>query len=87
MIAIKGLYKNKTQCFEVEWVYAFDKWMERNFPVIPFCRYADDALAHCQHKEEAETLKHALETRLRECSLEMHPKKTKIVYCKDDGRR
>lgn len=67
--------------------YAFDKWMERNFPVTPFCRYADDALAHCQHKEEAETLKHALETRLRECGLEMHPEKTKIVYCKDDGRR
>ena len=67
--------------------YAFDKWMERNFPVTPFCRYTDDALAHCQHKEEAETLKHALETRLRECGLEMHPEKTKIVYCKDDGRR
>lgn len=67
--------------------YAFDKWMERNFPEVPFCRYADDGLAHCQHKAEAQALKATLETRLRECGLEMHPEKTKIVYCKDDDRR
>ncbi len=67
--------------------YAFDKWIERKFPVIPFCRYADDGLAHCQHKAEAEALMGALADRLQECGLEMHPDKTKIVYCKDDDRR
>ena len=67
--------------------YAFDKWMERNFPAIPFCRYADDGLAHCRHKAEAEALMSVLADRLQECGLEMHPDKTKIVYCKDDDRR
>ena len=67
--------------------YAFDKWMERNCPAIPFCRYADDGLAHCRHETEAKALKDVLEMRLRECGLEMHPDKTKIVYCKDDDRR
>ena len=62
--------------------YAFDKWMERNFPVIPFCRYADDVLAHCQHKEEAETLKHALETRLRECGRECIRKRQRLFIAK-----
>lgn len=27
--------------------YAFDKWMEREFPAIPFERYADDVVCHC----------------------------------------
>ena len=67
--------------------YAFDKWMERNYSPIPFCRYADDGLAHCQNEAQAKALKSALEIRLQECGLEMHPKKTKIVYCKDDQRR
>lgn len=67
--------------------YAFDKWMETNFPGIPFCRYADDGLAHCRSEAQAKTLKATLEKRLRECRLEMHPVKTRIVYCKDDDRR
>ena len=28
--------------------YAFDIWMGRNFPDIPFERYADDAICHCR---------------------------------------
>jgi len=67
--------------------YTFDKWMEIYFPNILFCRYADDGLTHCCTETEAETLKKALEKRFAECGLEMHPKKTKIVYCKDDNRR
>jgi RNA-directed DNA polymerase len=27
--------------------YAFDCWMEREFPRIPFARYADDVICHC----------------------------------------
>jgi len=67
--------------------YAFDTWMGRSFPSKPFCRYADDGLVHCKTEAEAQTVKTALGERLQECGLEMHPDKTKIVYCKDDDRR
>ena len=67
--------------------YVFDKWMERNYPQNPFCRYADDAVAHCRNEAEAHKLQAALEVRFKECGLELHPQKTKIVYCKDDDRR
>jgi len=67
--------------------YAFDKWMERHFLGKPFCRYADDGLVHCHNEADAKMVKDALANRLQECGLEMHPEKTKIVYCKDDDRR
>jgi len=67
--------------------YAFDKWMERKFPEIPFARYADDAVCHCKSEAQAEMLKRALIDRMREVGLELHPEKTKIVYCKDDDRK
>lgn len=66
--------------------YAFDKWMERQFPKQPFCRYADDGLVHCKDEAQANAIKMALADRLQKCGLEMHPDKTKIVYCKDDDR-
>jgi RNA-directed DNA polymerase len=28
--------------------YAFDKWMARRFPSVPFERYVDDAVVHCR---------------------------------------
>jgi group II intron reverse transcriptase/maturase len=67
--------------------YAFDMWMRRNHPAIPFERYADDAICHCRSEEQARTLRAALERRFVECGLTLHPEKTKIVYCKDDDRR
>jgi len=67
--------------------YVFDKWMERTFPGMPFCRYADDGLAHCQSEVDAIRVKSELVARLQECGLEMHPEKTKIVYCKDGDRK
>ena len=67
--------------------YAFDKWMQRNYPRIPFERYADDGICHCRGKAEAESLRVALERRLAEWGLELHLQKTRIVYCKDDNRR
>jgi group II intron reverse transcriptase/maturase len=67
--------------------YAFDAWMQRHYPHIPFERYADDGLCHCRSLDEAEDLKAALQRRFAECQLELHPEKTKIVYCKDDDRR
>ena len=67
--------------------YAFDLWMTRTHPGLPWCRYADDGLVHCRSEQEAEALKAELQTRLAECGLEMHPTKTKIVYCKDGKRK
>jgi RNA-directed DNA polymerase len=67
--------------------YTFDKWMARNYPNIPFERFADDALCHCVSESQAKMLKEALEKRFAECGLQLHPEKTKIVYCKDDDRR
>ncbi len=66
--------------------YAFDLWMKRAHPDLPWCRYADDGLVHCRSWREAEAEMAKLQARLAECGLEMHPTKTKIVYCKD-GRR
>jgi RNA-directed DNA polymerase len=67
--------------------YAFDMWMARNFPTIPFERYADDAICHCRSAEEAGVLRNALEARFEACRLALHPEKTKLVYCKDANRR
>jgi len=67
--------------------YAFDFWMARTHPGLPWCRYADDGLVHCRTRQEAEALKAQLQARLVACHLEMHLTKTKIVYCKDGKRR
>lgn len=66
--------------------YVFDKWMQKRFPENPWCRYADDGLVHAISQGKAEYLRKEIELRFKECGLEIHPDKTKIVYCKD-GRR
>jgi len=66
--------------------YAFDLWMSREFPTVPFCRYADDGLLHCRSRRQAEYVLARVRARLRECRLEIHPDKTKIIYCKDINR-
>lgn len=67
--------------------YCFDKWMVKNRPQNPWARYADDGIAHCRSQKEAENLLILLDQRFKECGLELHPDKTKIVYCKDDMRK
>lgn len=67
--------------------YTFDRWMSDNYPNIPFERYADDAVCHCKSLQVAQELQVELSKRMEECKLQLHPKKTKIVYCKDDKRR
>ena len=67
--------------------YTFDEWMRSNYPHNPFERYADDIVAHCKTEAEANELMKAIAERLAQCKLELHPEKTKIVYCKDDGRK
>ena len=66
--------------------YVFDMWMKRNFPQAPFERYADDGVVHCRTKEEALYIKGCLAKRFADCKLELHPTKTRIVYCKDKDR-
>src|SRR5260370_806911 len=67
--------------------YAFDVWMKREHRDIPFERYADDAICHCRTEKQALELQAKLTQRFSECSLELHPEKTKIVYCADSNRR
>jgi group II intron reverse transcriptase/maturase len=67
--------------------YTFDLWITRAHPDLPWCRYADDGLVHCRSEREAEALRAELQARLAECHLELHPTKTKIVYCKDGKRK
>src|SRR5580692_2838627 len=67
--------------------YAFDRWMVKQYPQVPFERFADDAIVHCRTEVEAQQVRAAIAARLRECGLELHPEKTQIVYCKDDDRR
>lgn len=67
--------------------YAFDEWMRRHHPTMPFERYADDVVCHCRSKVEAQTLMMRLKERLACCKLQLHPAKTQIVYCKDGKRR
>ncbi len=66
--------------------YAFDDWMKRNYPMTPFERYADDAIIHCNTEAEARILLGKVRERLAECDLDLHPDKTKIVYCKKSYR-
>jgi group II intron reverse transcriptase/maturase len=67
--------------------HAFDSWMMKHCPHIPFERYADDIICHCTTEKQALRLKDALERRFALCGLSLHPEKTKIVYCKDDDRK
>jgi hypothetical protein len=66
--------------------YVFDIWMQRNFPRIRFERYAGDAIVHCGSKRQAHQMLEAIRGRFAQCGLELHPVKTRIVYCKDDDR-
>jgi RNA-directed DNA polymerase len=83
----EGILVERTRGTNLFLHYAFDLWMTRAHPDLPWCRYADDGLVHCRSELEAETLKVELQARLAECGLEMHPTKTKIVYCMDGKRQ
>ena len=67
--------------------YALDRWMAANYAQVPFERYADDVIVHCRTEREAKEVRTAIAERLRDCGLELHPEKTKIVYCKDELRK
>jgi RNA-directed DNA polymerase len=66
---------------------AFDDWMRKAHRGVPFERYADDVVAHCKTEKQATDVLRSIEARLEQCKLQLHPQKTKIVYCKDGDRR
>lgn len=66
--------------------YAFDSWMAREFPNILFERYADDIVIHAVSEVQAKFILKSVKTRMLKCGLELHPDKTKIVYCQDSKR-
>ena len=66
--------------------YAFDMWITKKYPSIRFERYADDVIVHCHTQAEAEAILLHITERMQQCKLELHPLKTKIVYCKDHKR-
>jgi group II intron reverse transcriptase/maturase len=67
--------------------YAFDTWMARRFPAVPFERYVDDAVVHCRSERQARMVVQAIGERMEQVGLRLHPDKTRIVYCKDGQRR
>ena len=67
--------------------YVFDDFMVREFPSIPWARYADDGIAHCVSLKQAKYLKRRLQEQFSAYGLELNLEKTRIVYCKDDNRK
>jgi len=66
--------------------YALDLWLGREFPAVPFERYADDVILHCNSKAQAQLVRDAIVKRLAQVGLELNLDKTRIVYCKDANR-
>jgi hypothetical protein len=66
--------------------YALDLWLGREFPDVPFERYADDEILHCKSKQQAQIVLDAIIARLAQVGLELNLDKTRIVYCKDSNR-
>lgn len=61
--------------------YMFDDWMVRNFPNCPWERYADDGLIHCVSRKQAEYVLDRLREQMGYAGLEIHPEKSKIIFC------
>jgi RNA-directed DNA polymerase len=66
--------------------YALDMWLGREFPAVPFERYADDVILHCKTQQQAQIVLDAIIKRLATVGLELNLDKTRIVYCKDSNR-
>ena len=67
--------------------YTLDVWLGKMDTSIEFIRYADDIIVHCLTQTQAEHSLLKIKKRVSDCGLTLHPKKTKIVYCKDYRRR
>ena len=58
-----------------------------DFSGVTFERDADDAVVDCTSQAQACTIRAAIEDRMVEVGLRLHPDKTRIVYCQDSNRR
>lgn len=67
--------------------YVFDKWVDENIPKLWFERYADDIIIHCKSEKQVKYILPKIKARFEQCKLELHPDKTKVVYCKDEDRK
>ncbi len=67
--------------------YSFDMWMARELPTIPFERYVDDVVLHCKSERQARFVRSRVAERMADCNVELNPRKTRIVYCKDSNRK
>ena len=67
--------------------YAFDRWITREFPMCKWERYADDGIIHCVSRKQAEYVLDRLKERMQMCGLEIHPEKSKIVYCQRNNEK
>lgn len=66
--------------------YAFDAWIARTQPQVKFERYCDDIIVHCVSAAQAKYVRSIITARLWRFGLRLHPGKTKIVYCRQEGR-
>jgi len=66
--------------------YALDLWLSREFPGVPFERYADDVILHCKSQQQTQVVLDEIVKRLAQVGLELNLDKTRIVYCKDSNR-
>lgn len=67
--------------------YAFDRWMSIKFSTNHWERYADDGIIHCVTEKQALYIMDMLKKRMIECGLEIHPEKSKIVYCRSGNNQ
>lgn len=67
--------------------YAFDDFMSKEFPNIPWVRYADDGCLNCVSLRQAKYIVKILDKRFKTFGIELNLDKTKIVYCKDNARK
>ena len=67
--------------------YVFDDFMSKEFPNIPWVRYADDGALNCVSIKQAKYIIKVLDKRFKTFGLELNLSKTKIVYCKEDDRK
>lgn len=67
--------------------FAFDMWMKKNYPDMPFERYCDDAIVHCWSEKQAKFIRDKISQRMKECKLELNEEKTQIVFCKNQNHK
>src|SRR6266581_4723973 len=98
--ALDAVGVTRQRCWKYDWVLEFDikglfdnidhELLLRAVRKHVTCKWARlyiERWLTASMEQEDQTLKAELQARLAECRLELHPTKTKIVYCKDSNRK